>query len=1091
MPSIESLVEPPPMPSASENLPLSRRTIRDVIAALEAAFEEEHDAWLHVARDCFERRGRGTLRAIYPDLDAALTQQLVTCHYEADDGLEYCPDDDFVVLVGITLGHGCDGEGDATASRTAVLRGTKDFAAQGDPTACDALLPRHPAPDLVFNSGGREAPAGYCDEECLRRDEARHGAVCEEARALASEWHASLTVDAATGQVDFALGNPSSSAAETFPLLGAPTFSTIPSTGITSATKNRDAVQKLNEWLSTYLLDAPPPPTLASAPVCDTEKITITLTLPPQKKLAFTASIVPYFSALKADVVGTTENAAQDWTHYTKQTLQLEAPVANAALTVSELRLHVDQGTYSVSAGIAKAYGFTSEKSYDIRVYGLNQSSQATKYVYAMGAKTLPVGPPAAPINLLVSGPTTSSLFASWAAPPDRDVNTAGTQATAPYIKQYQVAYTATSSVRYGGAISSSGTATTTATTTSDSAPNKTVSSLNSGTTYAINVKAINTVNTGFGDPTADSTGTTSLPTSSTPSFMSTSDASGLANVTNLRGGYDSAGGYLLDSSTRASTIINHNSMGSYDLITATAPTRRTNADVGGSAVGQIGTLTAFGGPTALYTSDSADFAVQGFDYPGGATADTTVSGANVQLVVSGDGDAFTTTADKGFYKRITAAVRPLNYATQYTPATTSYSLALRYVSTGTGGATYTSAITSFFVDDLSAAAVASDLAIIGETANAVAQISGVPTFTSSAVFRVQFNAKDLANRFLPSDKKHADVIMTTSDGSIQLTPTQTVLASSMASGTNKYYTVPGDRTSTSLTPYNTNGKFLVAQTASQEVQLNDISVAFSNASARFDEDLRVKVKPYNLKGAGSQISSRYMDPSTGTTKCLRIDTTTAVQNASGKAATSTGQHVTSGTGAYPASGTFGAAYDHAQSLLSNQELQQIKALWVTPASTAVVGYKDYSAFYSSGGLTGPNYASITSSSSYRYVTFKYTGTIGSTLERNMFQAAVSATGLTMDGTTGTANHTLQVRVDNGTYSTGWLDAVANILPVGLGAAGDGTACGNTGSTASSRRFYVMTGTNSTAVVYLRLGIPCNLNATVTSITLTAVTAFT
>ncbi|KAG5188634.1 hypothetical protein JKP88DRAFT_275845, partial [Tribonema minus] len=214
------------------------------------------------------------------------------------------------------------------------------------------------------------------------------------------------------------------------------------------AATGQDSVQKLNKWLATYLLDSPPAPTAISA-TADTTKISVGWTLPPQKRLAFTSSTAPYYSALRADVVATSLNGASDWSHPSKVTYTLETPVANAFLTCAALELYVDAGTPALSGTTYRAYGIATETPYDVRVYGVNQSTEATKYAVALNVKTLPVGPPTAPQSVAAGTATSSSIPLTWTAPADRDAATPGNQTASPYVKQYRATYTATSSVRY------------------------------------------------------------------------------------------------------------------------------------------------------------------------------------------------------------------------------------------------------------------------------------------------------------------------------------------------------------------------------------------------------------------------------------------------------------------------------------------------------------------------------------------------------------------------------------------------------------------------------------------------------------------
>jgi hypothetical protein len=195
-----------------------------------------------------------------------------------------------------------------------------------------------------------------------------------------------FTVDRATNQVTFAIGTPTPIVPQAFPLLGAPTYSTVPSTTITATTKNVDSINILNNWLSSYLLDSPPAVTALTA-TKDTTKISVSYTLPPQKRLAFSQTTAPYIKAVRADIILTSANAAQTFAGAT--TITLETPALNAFATASTLELYVQAGT-SALVGTTYQYkaGIATQTSYDIRVYCVNESAEPTKYTSVFNVQT-------------------------------------------------------------------------------------------------------------------------------------------------------------------------------------------------------------------------------------------------------------------------------------------------------------------------------------------------------------------------------------------------------------------------------------------------------------------------------------------------------------------------------------------------------------------------------------------------------------------------------------------------------------------------------------------------------------------------------
>jgi hypothetical protein len=129
-----------------------------------------------------------------------------------------------------------------------------------------------------------------------------------------------------TGHVSFRVGNPAedetvqvlhqSADMEMFPNLERRCYTadatvnqpelTGSGTGITDDTKNASAIQRLDQWLETYLLDLPPPP---SAPVSSTDSTSITLewTNIPQKQFAWTDGVSsPYVHEMRIEYAPTT-----------------------------------------------------------------------------------------------------------------------------------------------------------------------------------------------------------------------------------------------------------------------------------------------------------------------------------------------------------------------------------------------------------------------------------------------------------------------------------------------------------------------------------------------------------------------------------------------------------------------------------------------------------------------------------------------------------------------------------------------------------------------------------------------------------------
>ncbi|CAM9644727.1 unnamed protein product, partial [Phaeothamnion confervicola] len=743
-----------------------------------------------------------------------------------------------------------------------------------------------------------------------------------------------------------------------------------------------------------------------------------------------------------------------------------------------------------------RRYGITTEIAYDVRIYNVNENStQAVKYLQVLNLATLPVGAPAAPSGLSAVTASSTQVNTSWTAPGDRDVNTVGDQTTSPYLVRYKVSRSATSSVRYGGVITDTTDAFTSLTSGSDAATSLSVTSINPGTLYNFTVAALNAINVAYGASSSAATATTSYPTA--PSYLVATTGTTLVNVGTLRGTYSSSGGYSLDGVTTQTPVINYSLMTNSNLITGSATAIRNNFTEG-STSGTTGTIYAYGGPTSTYqeAENTASTTLNGFGSVK-ANANFDSSSGITRLAFSSDADYYAAGATnlQGFYKTFSMYTQGLAVSTNFPASQSSYSLRMSHAPVG--GTQVTTNVCTFYVDD---AGAATSLNNVGITAGATTTyISGVPTFTSASTFTVQMNQAEIAHFFLRNDKKHIDAYISTSTGT-SISSTLTINHAAIGVS-HKYRTAPSsDKYTTSSTLHNTTGLTLAASSSPEEIQFNDFTITLSGATSIFDEAVVVKATPYSLysNSGGTLVSGGFMNTSTGATQAIRLDTKSVSADRSNVAyaSTSGGQQVSSGTGSYPAigSGEAGQAYDHSATIVGTSELQLVNGRFETVSVGN--GYGDYTSdYYFPGSLNLRDYTSITADSSYRVVTFKCSSVITSgTYER--LAIAVTHSGLTVDlAQVGAANHTMQLKIQSATnaesWVTGWLDCTNTVSGLGVGTGTDGTTCLNGGtSTASLRHSFIVAGTASTAIVYVRIGLRNNVNCYVSGITVTAVTSF-
>jgi hypothetical protein len=874
---------------------------------------------------------------------------------------------------------------------------------------------------------------------------------------------------AETGVATFPLGPPTFINNQIYPEVGGTSYKTSTGLGITTTTTPSEAVSKVDSWLESYLLDAPPVLTNGSGR-SSTDAITVSWAIPPQKKLAFAGVYIPQMSHLRADIIASSENTTDasgvpTWPLAKRWTVTLETIASGARPTITTMRIWLDwtAGTSNAAGTVYSYYGPTSatriaqQTSYDIRVYADNESTLASerprRYLTFMGLATLAPGTPAAPANLTVGSIGSTSAYADWDNIPDvdRDINSDAT----PVIVQYQVNLDPTSSTRYGGLFSSMSTTQSTALSSgTDATSALSLSSLLPGTTYTTTVQAKNALNPSFGPASSPAVSfSTTAPTA--PAWFSTvmtvASASGYRYLSG-------ASAYTLDGSSLRSLVWKASTMASSVPTTATS-SGRVNATVADTSA-SIGTISFFAGVTG--SEAQATVTTVGF---GSTISPTSVTSSGATLSILSEGDAGSG-ATSGFYKVVACRGALVSPAVFFPSSDQSYSMYLQFAPSG--GTTVTTTPVTFYVDGLSGAPTITSLTM-HTVSGSTQSITGVPSLTTSTSIGFQITISNLVSRFLRSDLLHFHADVQTSGGTT-IGTTVTVSKTSINGTTRSYYSAPG--TLYALSTSSLGGTLTVNPGT---VQFHEFSITLSNSSGRFDENLRIAATAYNLDGTTSTTSSGHTNPSTGTVKPLRID------NPSISAlATMSGTLMTAGTGQFPSVDSLSAYTDHTTSIAGTDQLQLVNGSW---ASRGVSGaYRDYTGFLHAG----PDYTSI-SASGFRYVCIRFQNLKGSGTYDSVTLAFASS-GLTLTPSSDSATFRLYVKVV-GTTTTPWVSATASINPSGYGAiSADGQgAMDNANASVGSIRVYVPTGTPASATVYVRFGLDMSRAQTVSQVTCTAV----
>jgi len=847
-----------------------------------------------------------------------------------------------------------------------------------------------------------------------------------------------------------------------------------------------DGFQTVTEWIYKNLIDKPPAPTVITTST-DTVKITISWTNPTQFELGMLDITVPKINEIRVDF---------------KQSSQLDSSyvtINTGSTTTNEVIFHIEGSGTGLSGNTYNYYTITKETQYDFRIYAVNDnSSSTTHYLNVTNLATQGIGIPSSPTNLSGSTSSSTSVYVSWTKPTYHDATNSNT--SSPYIERYKIHYTAQSSTRYGGVITHDSAAYTTATTTSNSSTSKTVSSLNPGTVYNLEVASKNTQNSaggsnsdGYSAYSSSIQLTTNNP--SAPSYLSSSNCNSINSISTLRSPYGSSA-YSLDGITSISDVLRYSTVLSNGLETVSSPSVRTNATIGGTSTG-ITTFYSYAGLNSDYTTHVASTTIDGFS---NANKNGTYTNTKVELIVSNDQDYYTSgsTNNQGFYKSAIIKGKIRDISTNFVASVSKYSMQTKQ--SVTGGSTVSTNRIDFYIDNLNNSPVITNLQTNSITLSSTSYyeyISGILTLKQGATFNLQFNLEHLGNYFLRSDKTHADISIKKSSGTGSLiSSTLSITRSDISLVGNKYYITPANGYATSSTLYNTNGYTLDATNSRGKIQFKDFTVDLnSSANNIFDEDVQLSGIPYNLYGTGATVTGEVIDTSNGNSKGdVRIDTVSSQTKSSIQSASSTyGLHVRSGydssTTYYPSGpGTgnsdFGDTYDDTADISSTSnprydtELQLVNGRF--RASGTSYAYKNYgTTYYKPESLTTysfPNYSSVLSATTtFRYITFKYTGRISNASGCTIDFINTSNFGTTVKPT----DITLHIKIVNsGTSSnnTGWLDANSTVSGVGINATNkvtDGTPCLSTSgsSSSTSTKKYCYLHNPTTGDLYVKLGI--------------------
>jgi hypothetical protein len=880
----------------------------------------------------------------------------------------------------------------------------------------------------------------------------------------------------------YSVGEPDNSAYTldedgNYPQFNTSTFS------ISSITKISNAFMNLDNWIYKNIVDVPPKFTSGSF-TTDNSKITLTWDLPTRVEVGALNIKVPYISTVKVDY----KNDIDPWVAGSFTTIDL----TNA--DASSLILNGGSGSNNYSGGIYNYYDFGTGNK-DFRVYGTNDNSGTSKYLYFNDVSIGVVGVPTE-VNGLVSTLTASNLSSSvtfyWTPPTDYDDSKTGIQSYPP-ISSYKTNVQATSSDRYGGVITQ-----VISSVTSGSIIN--ISGLNPGTTFKVDVNAKNSINSTGGSLTDGYGSITSINiTSGTPSKPP------LLNTLNVYNNSSVKSGVYIGSITDAVNVLNVNQIGSLTLFDVQSNAFALNNTVG--VTGGGGSITELkledvASSNGSYTDLYLD--VGGFDGTRGALS---TSNPRFTLDITENKDYYDTTPTQGFYLngKISFGIRNMDY--YYAPRIDKHTFKLTQKIESSD---YDMGNFDFYVDDVTSVPIItnyriSEIDISGSNYNYVSGLL-MPSTSATLKFNVDFD-KLYGYYAMGTILDYKITCQNVANGSIvDLTSTQNVGISQFDGSTHSFYTSTGSHTISSTKIQ--DGYTLLRSDANVVRQINDFTCSFDAVLSDnyYASDITLKMTSYNLYGS-SDVELIYRDDG-GTSKKIFVDllssayfTTYLTDNNSniyGKKVRSGSDDTTSHYPSGPGTGTddFGGTYSNSVSLLSTspnygKELLLANGKHVTPGAT--YGYYNYASLYAvpvglGSSYDYPDYSTIAANSNYRYVTFEYVGVISSAkgcrLELQNFENLSSSVT--------DSNMSIHIKINNsGTTSnnTGWLDANAP-FDIGVNSFSktvNGTKCLSVFKTYKSTNVlkYCYLDNPTTGDLYVKIGVKLNSTIKVGNVKIT------
>ena len=860
-----------------------------------------------------------------------------------------------------------------------------------------------------------------------------------------------------------------------------------------STMKISEAFSAIDKWIYNNLIDMPPVFIAGNTNVTN-RYIELNWTLPDRLSFGFSSVKFPVINNIKIDF----KKSSDSWDDSSKVSTCIVENIQfniNQTIDISvvKARFYISNGTAGIDNNdntLYNYYNLESLISYDFRLYGTNFSSKSVKYTYFNNLQSVAIGIPNAPTLISKTVIDDSVINLKYNPPSLKD--TTNNDSVYPSIDSYKIIYNASSSVRYGNAITNTGTITSTLTDIN-------ISSLNPGTTYTFNISSKNsgnsnggTNNDGYGSDLVVNE-TTEFPEAPkyinnfTLSFKNDYGTTYSNQTTN--GYYKLDGTFITDSNNipllnRNLVVSNSNKFEFNDFSNV-----RINNQEGNTGV-NISSIYFYLGLGDAYDKFPPQVEFDGFGY------NMNYSDTQQYSNISSNNSDFYTNGDvknQGFYisGNVSFSSSTLTSST-FIPSYTEYRAELKQIVHPS--LSYLTNMLKFYIDTSNSVPSVSYLKLnsVNVTFDTHRFISGIPTISNGSTVSFVTNISGLANHFLRDDKKHFKAYI--EDSNNNLITNELIVTKDNIDGVNHfYYDVDSNNpTNISSTKHNNYGITLLSTDTSNNIQFNDFVLTLNNVSS-FDTNINLKLVAYNVCGNSSIISG------VGLNNPIRIDTKSLetinnlliISNDYGLRVRS---GLDSSTIYFPSTvgsgnNDYGDTYDNSKDISSSNnprydsELILYNGKFQTPQND---GYINYNNYYLPSGISNysyPNYSTITSNNDYRFVTFKYTRVLenisGLTLEfidsENLVDIKPS-------------DVSFHIKIDS---VTNWMNFNKSILPNGVNNYNKDTLdipCLSTSgyypSTSTKKYVYIPLASTS-GNIFVRIGLRMNSNIKIRYVKLT------